>query len=102
MCNPALAFSVQCVKSGEALAVPATPLPMALCSQEFSKLGKRNFSIYGCCLAAQQPSIPKLLATSKQKKKTYSNVYYQWNDDIPCNKSTCCFAHRCWYCTGAH
>ena len=30
MCNQALAFNVQCVKSKEVLAVPAAPLPTAL------------------------------------------------------------------------
>ena len=30
MCNQALAFSVQCVKSGKALATPAAPLLTAL------------------------------------------------------------------------
>ena len=30
MCNQTLAFNVQCVKSGEALATPAAPFPTAL------------------------------------------------------------------------
>ena len=59
------------------------------------KWGELNFSIYGRCLATQQPGVPELQATNKQKQKGHSNVCFRWNDGTLCNKSTCRFTHRC-------
>ena len=65
------------------------------------KWGELNFSIYGCCLATQQPTLPKL-QTSKQKRKSDVNVCFHWNDGISCNESSCHYSHRCRYCAGVH
>ena len=65
------------------------------------KWGELNFSIYGRCLATQQPNLPEL-QVNKQKRKIDVNVCFRWNDGTSCNKSTCRFSHRCRYCAGAH
>ena len=65
--------------------------------------GELNFTIYGRCLATQQPCHTELTSTgSKQKRKLDNNVCYRWNDGLPCNISTCRYAHRCRLCGGIH
>ena len=70
-------------------------------AKRIRKRGELSFSIYGRCLATQQPTLPELQA-SKQKRKSDVNVCFWWNDGISCNKSSCHFSHRCRYCAGAH
>jgi len=61
-----------------------------------SKWGELNFTIYGCCLATQQPSfLESPTSGPKQKRKADLNICYRWNDGIACNRSACCYAHGC-------
>ena len=62
-------------------------------AKNIRKWGELNFTIYGRCLAAQQPH-PTVFPT-KQKRN-------RWNDGASCNKSTCRYAHRCRFCGDSH
>jgi len=67
------------------------------------KWGELNLTIYGRCLATQQPSHTELLSVGfKQKRKLDSTVCYRWNDGLSCNRSTCRYAHRCRFCGDVH
>ena len=69
------------------------------------KWGEMNFSIYGCCLAAQQSNMSYPLNSSNDyswKRKANSNVCFQWNDGASCSSSACRFLHRCRACGGNH
>ena len=67
------------------------------------KWGEMNFSIYGRCLASQQPSVhtPSPGGPSR-KRKSNTNVCFRWNEGSMCLSSTCRFLHRCSACGGTH
>ena len=69
-------------------------------AKNIRKWGELNFTIYGRCLATQQPHPP--VAQAKLKRKAELNVCYRWNDGASCNKSSCRFAHRCRLCGDSH
>ena len=69
-------------------------------AKNIRKWGELNFSIYGRCLATQQPNVSEF--PSKQKRKNEYNACFRWNDGISCNKAACRYSHRCRFCGGMH
>ena len=69
-------------------------------AKHIRKWGELNFTIYGRCLATQQPF--PLEFTAKQKRKADVSICFRWNDSLACNKSVCRYTHRCRFCFESH